>query len=170
MLPLPHQPASPQQPTTGMPPSLDTRLRKRSTSEKHASPPAVSPGVTSHTTSFSSGRASKALLGLVSLAISSYFIYNNLYNSYRAPLQESFALCSHRGAQIYTVDPQIPRTQCLAVHDSKFIFTGSLGAHRANTSFLRLIFSLFPQTMYNHTGRIRLAATFRYATSNRARS
>ncbi|KAI9059098.1 hypothetical protein FKP32DRAFT_1614248 [Trametes sanguinea] len=114
-----------------MPPSDDSHLRKRATPEKASqsddnSPPAR-PQPASHAPSKSSGRVSKVLLGLVSLALSSYFAYTRLSSwGELDPLSESYALCSREGEQIYTLDAQNPRVQCLVVHGSKFTSIGSL--------------------------------------------
>jgi hypothetical protein len=43
------------------------------------------------------------------------------------PLSESYVLCSRIGNQIYTVDDTGSRVQCLAVHNSQIVATGSLG-------------------------------------------
>lgn len=131
MLPLPHPQISPQPPAPDMSPADDARLRKRSVSEKpsHSSPPPTSEHPASTSSQPSSGRASKLFLGLISLAISSYFAYDKLYTASRSPLQDSYALCSRRGAQIYTVDPSSPRVQCISVHESKFMAAGSIGTY-----------------------------------------
>lgn len=43
------------------------------------------------------------------------------------PLPNSYAVCSRTGAAIYTVDEAGSLVQCMAIHDSHIIATGSLG-------------------------------------------
>ncbi|TBU22980.1 amidohydrolase family-domain-containing protein [Dichomitus squalens] len=115
-----------------MSPVVETPLRKRSTSEKldsSAGRNAATSQSASHAEFASTGRTGKVLLGLVSLTLSSYFIYDKLATSLSRndPLAESYALCSREGAQqIYSVDPGNPRPECILVHQDKFISTGSL--------------------------------------------
>ncbi|KAJ2972879.1 hypothetical protein NUW54_g12175 [Trametes sanguinea] len=103
---------------SAMPPSDDSHLRKRATPEKASqsddNPTPARPQPPSHAPPKSSGRVSKVLLGLVSLALSSYFAYTRLSSwGELDPLSESYALCSREGEQIYTLDAQNPRVQCL---------------------------------------------------------
>ncbi|KAI0351006.1 hypothetical protein OH77DRAFT_1411838 [Trametes cingulata] len=111
-----------------MSPSDDSRLRKRALPDKsslsaHSIP---SPRPASHDSTKSPGRGPKLLLALASLALS-YFAYTKFYDLQRPhALSESYALCSREGAQVYTLDPENPRAQCLVVHGSKFTSTGSL--------------------------------------------
>ena len=83
----------------------------------------------SHTRQTPSGGTWKLLFAALSLALSGYFFYGSLSpHSQHAALADSYALCSREGDQIYTVDPDEPRAQCLVVHGGKFASTGSLGA------------------------------------------
>jgi hypothetical protein len=45
----------------------------------------------------------------------------------RAPLPDAYALCSHSGANIYTVDPNYPRAQCMVVQGSYIVDVGAIG-------------------------------------------
>lgn len=110
-----------------MSPTDDGHLRKRPNADKPSSPaparPLRPPVALPRSTSRS---VSTALFGFISLAISVYLFLTNIFS--RRDLHASYALCAPDGAHIYTVDPSAPRVQCLVVHDSHFIFTGSLGA------------------------------------------
>ncbi|KAH9913457.1 amidohydrolase family-domain-containing protein [Epithele typhae] len=108
-----------------MSPTDDGHLRKRPNADKHStspSPAACPPAAVPRSTSRS---VSTALFGFISLAISTYLLSTKLFFSHQA-LHASYALCAPDGAHIHTVDPSNPRVQCLVVHDSHFIFTGSL--------------------------------------------
>lgn len=50
-----------------------------------------------------------------------------LYRRQQGPLPASYALCSRSGQRIYTVDDAGSRVQCVAVHYSEIVDTGSLG-------------------------------------------
>lgn len=111
-----------------MPPSDDSALRKRTTSEKQSSahsPPAATPSASYPAKA--SGSFPKLLLAFVSIALSTYFAYTKFSLAAFDALSDSYALCSREGAQIYTLDPEKPRAQCLVVHGSTFTSTGSLG-------------------------------------------
>jgi hypothetical protein len=43
------------------------------------------------------------------------------------PLPDSYAVCSHAGPRIYTVDDAVPMVQCLVVNQSFIVDSGSLG-------------------------------------------
>src|SRR5258707_5894781 len=45
----------------------------------------------------------------------------------RAPLPDAYALCSRSGANIYTVDPNYPRAQCMVVQGSYIVDVGAIG-------------------------------------------
>ncbi|TFK83915.1 hypothetical protein K466DRAFT_497548 [Polyporus arcularius HHB13444] len=110
-----------------MSPANDPRLRRRTTPEK-AGTPEPAPSSTPQPTS---GSTSKVLLGVLSIAFSAYVVYDKFTASTdhtQAPLPDAYALCSREGAhpQIYTVDPENPRAQCLLVHGDKFLSAGSL--------------------------------------------
>ena len=45
----------------------------------------------------------------------------------RAPLSDAYALCSRSGANIYTVDPDYPRVQCMVVQGSYIVDVGAIG-------------------------------------------
>jgi len=47
----------------------------------------------------------------------------------RAPLPDTYALCSRSGANIYTVDPNYPRAQCMVVQGSYIVDTGAIGMY-----------------------------------------
>lgn len=53
-------------------------------------------------------------------------------------LPSSYALCSHRGSAIYTVDNDNARTECIVVKDSRIFDMGSRGrlSRHANQSQL----------------------------------
>ena len=115
-------------------PADQSRLRRRPTPEKVSAPDSDTPAhsVPPHPTS---GSASRIALGLVSIAFSAYFVYDKFVGTTdqgQAILSDSYALCSREGArpQIYTVDPENPRAQCLLVRHDKFLSAGSLGAFR----------------------------------------
>ncbi len=117
-----------------MSPADDSRLRRRTTPEKAGTPepaPSSPPQPTS-------GSTSKVLLGVLSVAFSAYVVYDKFTASTdhtQALLPEAYALCSREGAQpqIYTVDSENPRAQCLLVHGDKFVAAGSLGASRRSS-------------------------------------
>lgn len=44
----------------------------------------------------------------------------------RAPLSDAYALCSRSGANIYTVDPNYPRAQCMVVQGSYIVDVGAI--------------------------------------------
>lgn len=44
-----------------------------------------------------------------------------------APLPDAYALCSRSGANIYTVDPDFPRAQCMVVQGSYIVDVGAIG-------------------------------------------
>ncbi|KAH9924450.1 uncharacterized protein B0H18DRAFT_432452 [Fomitopsis serialis] len=69
---------------------------------------------------------SRANLGLLiaSLTLSLYALLR--FRSLSTP-SESYALCSPRGANVFTVDDAKPRVQCLVVHHSHFTDVGTLG-------------------------------------------
>ncbi|KAI0702541.1 amidohydrolase family-domain-containing protein [Earliella scabrosa] len=117
-----------------MPPADDARLRKRATPEKADGPPSdsrPSPHSALHPPPSASRSTTTVLLGVLALASSSVFFYDKFLShagrEHHAALADSYALCSREGAhQIYSVDPENPRPQCLSVHGDKFLFTGSL--------------------------------------------
>lgn len=45
----------------------------------------------------------------------------------RVSLPDAYALCSHSGANIYTVDPNYPRAQCMVVQGSYIVDVGAIG-------------------------------------------
>ena len=45
----------------------------------------------------------------------------------RAPVPDAYALCSRSGANIYTVDPNNPRAQCMVVQGSYIVDVGAIG-------------------------------------------
>jgi len=63
-------------------------------------------------------------LASVALSCAAFLLYNK---PQRLPLPESYVICSRTGNRIYTVDDAGSRVQCLAVHNSKIVATGSLG-------------------------------------------
>ncbi|KIM91971.1 hypothetical protein PILCRDRAFT_809968 [Piloderma croceum F 1598] len=63
------------------------------------------------------------VLASVALSCAAIFLYNKLQ---QPPLPESYAVCSRTGNRLYTVDDEGSRVQCLAVHNSLIIATGSL--------------------------------------------
>ena len=135
MLPVSQRSTPPSQLDTDMATPTDTRLRKRSVSEKSAPTSLLSPGRdASRILQSTSGHGPKTLLFLISLAISSYFAWDRYFAARRAPLSASYALCSSTESQIYAVDATNPRPQCLVVHDNKFMFTGSLGEYRTDSN------------------------------------
>lgn len=64
-------------------------------------------------------------LFLVSVALSCVALL--LYRKQEVALPESYVLCSRTGQRIYTVDDAGSRVQCIAVHYSEIVDTGSLG-------------------------------------------
>jgi hypothetical protein len=62
---------------------------------------------------------------LVSVALCAVAIF--LYTVQQPPLPESYAVCSRTGNRLYTVDDEGSQVQCLAVHNSLILATGSLG-------------------------------------------
>ncbi|KAI0692540.1 amidohydrolase family-domain-containing protein [Cerioporus squamosus] len=74
----------------------------------------------------SSSRTVKILLVALSLVTSGYVFYDSLALRSHQAFSDSYALCSREGAQIYTVDPENPRAQCLTVRGDTFVSTGSL--------------------------------------------
>ncbi|KAI0818459.1 amidohydrolase family-domain-containing protein [Trametes gibbosa] len=113
-----------------MPAPEDSALRKRTPPEKSSpssSPPPSPAAPSASLSSTSSGRSTTILLAFISLALSSYFVYSKWDSfAFPDPLSDSYAICSREGAQIYTLDADNPRAQCLVVHGSKFTSTGSL--------------------------------------------
>ena len=69
----------------------------------------------------------RALLILLSVAISLFFFFRDKSARTIADIPETYALCSPDGDNIYTVDDIIPRAQCLVVRDAKFVDIGSIG-------------------------------------------
>ncbi|KAI8975925.1 amidohydrolase family-domain-containing protein [Trametes punicea] len=110
-----------------MPLADDSHLRKRTASEKTSKSESLVPSsqAVSHTSPKVPGPISR-FLGLVSLVLLFYLVYRKL-NVYGKPyvLPDSFALCSREGPQIYTLDAQNPRVQCLVVNGSQFTTIGS---------------------------------------------
>ena len=110
-----------------------SRLRKRSTSEKSdslASRNAVPSQFASRAHFTPISRASKVLLGVVLIVVASLYVYDDFASllTRSEPLAESYALCSRGGAQqIYTVDPESPRSECVLVHKDRFLTSGSFG-------------------------------------------
>ena len=110
-----------------------SRLRKRSTSEKSDSLASRNPAPSqsaSRATFAPTSRASKVLLGLVLVVVASFYVYDDFATllTRSEPLAESYALCSRGGAQqIYTVDPESPRSECVLVHKDRFLTSGSFG-------------------------------------------
>ncbi|RDX40455.1 hypothetical protein OH76DRAFT_1412962 [Lentinus brumalis] len=73
-------------------------------------------------------RPVKIVLAALSLALSGFLFYDAVtWRSNDVIVSDSYALCSRKGAQIYTVDPRHPRTECLVVRGEKFVSTGSIG-------------------------------------------
>lgn len=64
-------------------------------------------------------------LFLVSVALSCFALL--FYRKQEVALSESYVLCSRSGQRIYTVDDSGSRVQCIAVHYSEIVDTGSLG-------------------------------------------
>jgi hypothetical protein len=62
---------------------------------------------------------------LASVALSSALFL--LSSKQQQVLPESYVLCSRAGNRIYTVDDAGSQVQCLAVHQSQIVATGSLG-------------------------------------------
>ncbi|KAI0266689.1 amidohydrolase family-domain-containing protein [Gloeopeniophorella convolvens] len=102
----------------------DLRYRSQSSSPKPAArkaadgypvPPAPSPRT--HTLSRFL-YASSAILSILYLAYAS--------KRDRTPLPDAYALCSPTGANIYTVDPDHPRVQCMVVQGSYIVDVGTI--------------------------------------------
>jgi hypothetical protein len=78
-------------------------------------------------------------LASVAMSCAAFLLY---YNKQQRLLPESYVLCSRTGNQIYTVDDVGSRVQCLAVHNSQIVATGSLGelpdARRRNSCVTEL--------------------------------
>jgi hypothetical protein len=68
----------------------------------------------------------RACIFLASIA-SSCALFLLYSKQQQAHLPPSYALCSRAGNQIYTVDDAGSQVQCLAVHNSHIVATGSLG-------------------------------------------
>ncbi|KAI0666716.1 amidohydrolase family-domain-containing protein [Trametes maxima] len=114
----------------------DSALRKRMSTEKPSPSPSPSAATPSPALSQGSRKAAaptRWLLLTASLFIALCFVYTKR-DSLLGPeaLSEAYALCSREGAQIYTLDEQNPRAQCLVVNGSKFTSTGSLDHILAN--------------------------------------
>ncbi|KAI0093329.1 amidohydrolase family-domain-containing protein [Irpex rosettiformis] len=73
-----------------------------------------------------SSKASRYLLVLVSLALSTTYFYLH-YHAFSEPYGPDYALCSPNGAKIYTVDADNPKVQCIVVQNGYFVDAGSLG-------------------------------------------
>jgi hypothetical protein len=69
----------------------------------------------------SSGRHSFIILGVI-VALCAY----TYLASHTAALSNLYALCSRDGSNIYTVDERNSQTQCIVVHGSYIVDTGSL--------------------------------------------
>ncbi|KAI0930719.1 hypothetical protein AcW1_003666 [Taiwanofungus camphoratus] len=109
-----------------MPRSDVSNLRRRQAShEGEEKQGASAPRNTarSHITASAPAAGSHIYILLASLVIA-IFIYIRL----RRPsiLPDAYALCSPKSASIYTVDDANPQVQCLVVHRSHFVDTGSL--------------------------------------------
>lgn len=83
----------------------------------------IPPPVTGSNTA---SKASRYLLGLASLALSTTYFYSARYSSPTQFRSSNYALCSPDGANIYTVDPERPHVQCFVVQDGHFVDAGSL--------------------------------------------
>lgn len=69
----------------------------------------------------------KILLGSIFLAFVTWLYYTS-GGAKTTTLPESYVLCSHHGSAIYTVDDDDSKVDCLAVHGSRILHTGTLGA------------------------------------------
>lgn len=67
----------------------------------------------------------KVLAGSVLLALISWVYYKKVDTA--APLPDSYVLCSRHGPAIYTVNAENLKVDCLAVHQSRVVHTGTLG-------------------------------------------
>lgn len=80
----------------------------------------------------SSFLSNKTRIFMVSVAISCAVFF--FYRKQQILLPESYALCSRSGQNIYTVDHFNSRVQCVVVHRSEIVDTGSLGEPRNGVS------------------------------------
>lgn len=69
-----------------------------------------------------------------------------------APLPDTYGLCSKDGADIYTVDPEKPRVQCIVVEGARLIDRGSMGAPQLAVPFASLSIDWL-QLTFTGTGR-----------------
>lgn len=72
-------------------------------------------------------KSSFALNGCLLLLLSALATSVFLYQTTSITTSGSYALCSREGQHIYTVDETNSRAQCVVVHDSHIVNTGSLG-------------------------------------------
>ncbi|KZT04626.1 uncharacterized protein LAESUDRAFT_727798 [Laetiporus sulphureus 93-53] len=109
-----------------MPPLCDCNqiLRRRTPSEEKKTPePPFSGAAPATRHLFGVSRTSRLCLLIVSVALSLYFFVQRPSSD---DLPGSYAVCSPSGAYIYTADDTNTRVQCLVVHRSHFVDTGSL--------------------------------------------
>ena len=77
--------------------------------------------------SSSSGQSSSSRRTPLILALLCAFGFYLLIQGQHSGLPRAYALCSKEG-DIYTVDPNTPRAECVVVHDSRIISVGTIGA------------------------------------------
>ncbi|KAI0812390.1 amidohydrolase family-domain-containing protein [Irpex lacteus] len=114
-----------------MPPECKLRCRGEISRISSLKDTYIPPPVTGSNTA---SKASRYLLGLASLALSTTYFYSARYSSPTEFRGSNYALCSPDGANIYTVDPERPHVQCFVVQDGHFVDAGSLPVSDANVN------------------------------------